>query len=134
MCLIVDLQVVLGDLDGAAASLCVPISVLLPILDALERLDQDRTDDGHTDASQVRLRERLLEVPVEVVVCFPDVALAPDELLALRPGDVVPLHRGVDEPLQLRAEGEPFRPVRLAAQGRRLAAVVLEEEELKGDG
>jgi flagellar motor switch protein FliM len=129
MCLIVALRVVLGDLDGAAASLCVPISVLLPILDALERLDQTEGGESHADASQVRLRERLLEVPLEVVVCFPDIFLPPEELLGLRPGDVVPLHREVDKALQLRAEGEPYRSVRLTARGKRLAAVVVEDEE-----
>ena len=128
-CLLIALRIEVGEVGAFDASLCVPITVLLPILDALERLD--KTDAGsEADAMQGDLRERLLEAPVDAVMCFPDIVLSPEELLGLMPGDVVALNRQADAPLVMRVGGVPFFNVVATNRGKRLAALVVESEEV----
>lgn len=128
MCLLIALHCEVGDVGTFEASLCLPITVLLPILDALERLDKvEATSDA--DATQHRIRHRLLEAPVDAVMCFPDIELSPEELLSLVPGDIVPLHHAQGAPLLLRVGGVPFCHVMATNRGKRLAGLVVENQE-----
>ncbi len=128
-CLLIAMRIELGDVGSFDASLCMPITVLLPILDALERLD--KVDTGNeADSVQGHLRERLMEAPVEAVMCFPDIVLSPEELLSLVPGDVVALHHQAGAPLLLRVGGVPYCNVVATNRGKRLAGLVVESEEV----
>lgn len=128
ICLLIALRAEVGDVGTFDASLCLPITVLLPILDALERLDKVETAP-ETDASQGTIRQRLLETPVDAVICFPDIELSPEELLSLVPGDIVPLHHAQGAPLLLRVGGVPFCNVVATNRGKRLAGLVVENQE-----
>jgi len=128
MCLLIALRVDLGEVGSFDTSLCLPITVLLPILDALERLDKVEAAP-ETDAAHGNVRQRLLETTVEAVVCFPDISLASGELLSLAPGDVVPLHHPAGAPLLLRVGGVPFCHVMATNRGKRLAGLVVESQE-----
>lgn len=128
-CLLIAMRVEVGDVGTFDTSMCVPITVLLPILDALERLDKV-DNGGETDSMQGHLRERLLEAPVEAVMCFPDIVLSPEELLSLVPGDVVGLHHQSGAPLLLRVGGVPFCSIVATNRGKRLAGLVVEGEEV----
>ncbi len=128
MCLLISLRVEIGDVGGFDVSLCLPITVLLPILDALERLDKvDTAPEG--EASHGNVRQRLLDTTVDVAVCFPDITLSPADLLSLAPGDVVALHHPSGAPLLLRVGGVPFCHVMATNRGKRLAALVVETQE-----
>lgn len=70
------------------------------------------------------LASALEDVPVEVRVTFPDISMTPSEILALRPGDVVPLSPA-DVPLHIHAGGIDLGTVRPARDGDRTACVVL---------
>lgn len=125
VCLLITMRVEVGEMGTFDASLCIPVTVLLPILDALERLDKVEAEhDG--EGGQSDLRARLLEAPVDAVLCFPDISLSPEELLSLVPGDVVGLHHQVGTPLLLRVGGSPFCHVVVTSQGKRLAGLVVE--------
>jgi flagellar motor switch protein FliM len=128
MCLLIGLRVDLGDVGSFDTSLCLPITVLLPILDALERLDrvESAPDTGETHGN---VRQRLLETTVDAAVCFPDIQLPSGDLLTLAPGDVVPLHHPVGSPLLLRVGGVPFCHVVATSRGKRLAGLVVESQE-----
>lgn len=128
MCLVIALRSEVGDVGTFDASLCLPITVLLPILDALERLDKVEAAP-ETDASHASIRQRLMEAPVDAVMCFPDIDLSPEELLSLVPGDIVPLHHAQGAPLLLRVGGVPYCNVVATNRGKRLVGLVVESQE-----
>ena len=107
------------------ASICVPLVVLLPILDAIERLDKVEMAE-ETGTASTRLRDRLHATDVEVRVHWPEVSLSPEELSSLVPGDVVPLHRGRDLPIVLSVGGAHYCDVVPTSRGKSIACMVIE--------
>lgn len=128
LCLLVSLGVAVTDGTALDATLCVPLSVLLPLLDALERIDTS-DDMGEPDSVADEVRARLLEAPLEVRVSFPEIVLSPEELLTLAVGDVIPLHRPEGLPVRLYAGGTQFCDVVPTTQGKRLACMVVESQK-----
>ncbi|MGH9016539.1 MAG: flagellar motor switch protein FliM [Acidimicrobiales bacterium] len=125
MCLQIGLFVGLNEAEPQAAGICMPLVVLLPILDAIERLDKvEMAEEAGT--APARLRERLHEVDVEVRAHWPEVQLSPDELLSLVPGDVVPLHRARDLPISLSVGGHHFCDVVPTTRGKAIACMVID--------
>lgn len=129
VCLLIAMRVEVSDVDTFDTSLCLPVTVLMPILDALERLDKVVADPATDQGQGDDLRRRLLDAPVDAVMCFPDIALSPEEILGLMPGDVVGLHHEVGAPLVLRVGGMSFCQVVATTHGKRLAGMVVENEE-----
>jgi flagellar motor switch protein FliM len=126
MCLLVGLKVELNESVTQDASLCMPLVVLLPILDAIERLEKVEVAE-EAGAAPTRLRERLHATDVEVRVHWPEVLLSPDELLSLAPGDVVPLHRARDLPIVLSVGGAHYCDVVPTSRGKSIACMVIEK-------
>ncbi len=125
MCLLIGLQVALNEGLTQEASMCVPLVVLLPILDAIERLDKvEIAEEGGT--APTRLRERLHATDVEIRVHWPEVSLSPEELLSLVPGDVVPLHRSRDLPIVLSVGGARYCDVVPTSRGKSIACMVID--------
>lgn len=129
VCLLVSMRVEVADVGTFDASLCLPVTMLVPTLDALEHLDKAATDAEPDQQRGDELQRRLLDAPVEAVMCFPDIALSPEELLGLVPGDVVSLRHEVGAPLVLRVGGVSFCEVVATSQGKRLAGMVVESDE-----
>jgi flagellar motor switch protein FliM len=125
MCLLIGLEFELNESVTQKASLCVPLVVLLPILDAIERQDKVEIAE-EAGAAPTRLRERLHATDVEIRVHWPEVLLSPDELLSLVPGDVVPLHRARDLPIVLSVGGSHYCDVVPTSQGKAIACMVIE--------
>ncbi len=126
MCLLVGLQVELNESVTEEASICMPLVVLLPILDAIERLDKTEIAE-ETGVAPTRLREKLEATDVEIRVHWPEVLLSPEELLSLVPGDVVPLHRARDLPIVLSVGGSPYCDVVPTSRGKSIACMVIEQ-------
>jgi flagellar motor switch protein FliM len=122
--LLVGLRLELAESTPLDATLCIPLSVLLPLLDALDRLDSEGADGFDSGADEVL--ERLLEAPLEVAVSFPEIALSPEELLSLAVGDVIPLQRPEGLPLRLAVSGVHLCEVVPTTRGKRLACLVVE--------
>lgn len=122
--LLVGLKLEIAEAAPLDATLCIPLSVLLPLLDALDRLDSEGADVLDSGADEVL--ERLLEAPLDVTVSFPDIVLSPEELLSLSVGDVIPLHRPEGVPLHLATAGVRLCEVVPTAQGKRLACLVVD--------
>lgn len=95
VCLMVQLNVVIGEGRTRALRLCFPLTVLHPILEAFERLQQSEGFD--TRFRLANAQERLLSVPVDVQVAYPPIGLTTTEVLELRVGDVIPLHLDKDD-------------------------------------
>jgi len=125
MCLLLALNVELNEGVTQAASLCLPLLVLLPLLDAIERLDKvELAEESGTAATSVR--DRLLATDVEVRVHWPEVWLSPEDLLSLIPGDVVRLHRGRSMPIVLSAGGIRFCDAVPTTRNKAVACMVVE--------
>ncbi len=129
VCLVVSLRVELrsGE-ESFEADLCVPATVLLPILDALDRLEGDEQEGIESEGGS-EVHERVLDTPLEVSVHFPDVSLSPEEILTLSVGDVVGLHRQPGSPLLLSVGNVTYCQVVATTNGRRLACMVIDKEE-----
>ena len=125
MCLLIGLRVELNECVSQVASMCVPLVVLLPILDAIERLDKVELAE-EVGSAPARLRDRLLATDVEVRVHWPEVWLSPEDLLSLVPGDVVRLHRARAMPIVLSVGGARYCGAVPTSQGNTLACMVTE--------
>ncbi len=125
MCLLIGLKVELNESVTESASICMPLVVLLPILDAIERFDKVEIAE-EAGAAPTRLRERLHDTDVEIRVHWPEVLLSPEELLSLVPGDVVPLHRARDLPIVLSVGGAHYCDVVPTSRGKSIACMVTE--------
>jgi flagellar motor switch protein FliM len=125
MCLLVGLHVELNERVSQDASICLPLVVLLPLLDAIERLDKvELAEEGGT--APTRVRDRLLSTDVEVRVHWPEVWLSPEDLLSLVPGDVVRLHRERSMPIVLSVGGSRFCDAVPTSRGKAIACMVIE--------
>jgi flagellar motor switch protein FliM len=126
MCLLVGINVELNESVTQTASICMPLVVLLPILDAIERLDKVESEEG--GEAPAKLRDRLHATDVEIRVHWPEVHLSPEELLSLVPGDVVPLHRARDLPIVLSVGGAHYCDVVPTSQGKSIACMVIQSQ------
>ncbi|MCU4185019.1 FliM/FliN family flagellar motor switch protein [Acidiferrimicrobium sp. IK] len=125
--LLLPLTVAPGDVVVLEAALWLPSSLVVALLDAVQRDDGGQGDleqDGNAG-----LHDRLLDVPVSVTVRFPDISLSTDELLSLAPGDVIPLHCGEGAPLRLTVDGARHCDVIPTTRGRRLACTVVDPSQ-----
>lgn len=114
----------LGSHD-TVATLCLPLDTVFPVLEASAARGHGggRADDGRAVGL---LRERLRDVPVEVSVRFRSVSLSPREVLGLVPGDVLPLHQPISEPLVVSAGGVATAHAVPGSVGKRLACLIVE--------
>ncbi len=123
LCLVATCAISLGDTVRQQFSLCLQISTLRPLVDAMVLQEMERGQEVGEDACVTQ--ERLLEIPVELALCFPEVALSPPEIALLEVGDVIPLHYEKDQPLAVTLSGrEPILMALPASKGKRLAAVI----------
>jgi flagellar motor switch protein FliM len=122
-------DLVIGE-STSVLSLCLPLQALLP---ALQRyLENEAVSAGERAVRQAAkdlLTARLNEVPVEVTAVFAPIRLLSDQLVDLRPGDVVPLDHPVDLPLDITSAGEVFGRAVPTQRGQRLACQVVATDE-----
>lgn len=129
LCLIVRMQITLGDLEPFDLELTLTANVVRNLIDQLER-HQDTGSMGGLNRQEAR--RRLLTVPVELKVAYPPIGLTPAELLELQVGDVVHVgqidHREPQE-LELTLGEVAFGTGMLVENGKRLACTVLTRKE-----
>ena len=102
-----ELAVVVPGLEPTTMSLVVPNGALDPLRARLQtvRAADDYTTTSADAAWSARLRERMLDAPVELSVELGRARLRLSELLELAVGDLVPLDVGRDGPVVVRVEG-----------------------------
>lgn len=125
ICLMIGLNVVIGDGQSRALRVCFPLTVLHPIIEAFERLQQAEEFESGFRLSSAE--ERLMSVTVDVEVAYPPVGLTTTEVLELRVGDVIPLHLDKDDRhahLDVVAGGHRIGKGVLVEQGKRLGCTV----------
>jgi flagellar motor switch protein FliM len=131
ICLVVPFSLEAGEGQTGAFSLTFPLNVMLPILEALDRLEVKEMTEDQGD-SRKEVESVLQEAPVDIAVSFPEITLSSAQILGLRPGNVIPLHREQGEPLRLQAGDMTICHVLPASKGRRLACIVVESQEGRG--
>ena len=115
--------------EDCVATFCMPLSTIFP------KLNEDQ--DGPLTVAQRRARdaahhavaEGLLSAPVEVYVTFSSLRMTPEELIELRPGDVVRLGHPVGTPLDVISAGITFAHAVPGNQGSRLACLIVPSPE-----
>jgi flagellar motor switch protein FliM len=124
MCLLVELRLDIDDAPERTLHLCIPLTVLHPILEAFERLQH--AEGRELPSGSTTAQQRLLEVPVDLAVAYPSIGLTPTELLGLRVGDVIPLHQDKEETPShdVVVGGVLFGRGVLVEQGKRLACTI----------
>ena len=90
-----------------------------------------------TPVQQASIRRRLLDSSVELVLGTPLLPVKLGRLLAMRPGQVLPLGRPIQEPASVRLGGRDFwlaRPVQSGARRRaaQLVERIVQTEEKEG--
>jgi flagellar motor switch protein FliM len=110
--------------DGA---LCYPYAMLQPVLEGFDA-HTGHHDRHHAEVEHDRAQvaARLHDVPVEVRVVFPPVALSSNDIVELNIGDVVPLGRAVDAPMWGMIENLRVLEVRPGRRNKRLAAEIVD--------
>lgn len=118
------------ELESAIGSLviCLPYATIEPIRSKLhasfqtERLEVDHAWVG-------RLKERLMETPVELKVHFGDAQITGNQLLRLRVGDVLLLDTDVDALLECTVAGvKKFAGICGTVKGNKAFQIIKEEE------
>ena len=125
--LLVNFNMLIDETLESAAAICLPLSILLALLDALERVDMAQLNERDSVVNQVR--ERLLDAPVDLSVSFPEIVLSTDELLSLAVGDVISLQRPEGLPLRLSVGDVHYCDVVPTTNGKRLACMVVEQSQ-----
>jgi len=77
------------------------------------------------------LRRMMLDVPVKVDVVLGDVRMPVEDLLALRPGDIVALDRAQDEPVEIHVAGKLLARGRLMVVDGELGVTLTEILDLR---
>lgn len=125
MVLCINFEVKVGGTEGIA-QLCIPYSSLQAQLENFTggHLFKDRPTNDPVAIGQA-LREKTLDIPVDVNVLFNTVSMTGSDILELEVGDVLPLHHGVNSPLTVKAHGVPHLLAKPGRQGKRLACQIV---------
>lgn len=122
---------------GESTSVLSVVMSLQSLLPALQRFHEQTAMGAGVRAARQAARDlltkRLHEVPVDVTVVFAPIRLRSDQLLDLRPGDVVPLDHAVDTPLAITTAGEVFGRAVATKRGHRLACQVVAADDATQD-
>jgi flagellar motor switch protein FliM len=128
MVVVISFDIRVGAATGMT-TLCVPFTSIQPVLDDLtaNALIANRQ---LADPLVIRheIEQRLEATPLQVSVSFDQVTLTSSEIVNLRPGDLLPLHHPINEPLSVTVGGVPYFAGKAGRRGSRLACVLVEPE------
>ena len=119
----VELETAIG-----ALTICLPYATIEPIRSKLHASFQtERLEVDHAWVS--RLKERLLETPVELKVRFGDSKITSNQLLRLKIGDVILLDTDTDDLLEVTIAGvSKFWGICGTVKGNKAFQIIREEE------
>jgi len=113
----------------SVTSLCLPLNSLAPALEAATAPAGASRDPGAMGRFRTGLRQRLVDIPVDVSVRFAPVTMTSSEIVDLRPGDVLRLPHPVSDPLAVTASGVTTAYAVPGRRGRRLSCRIVEPPE-----
>ncbi|MGC9669197.1 flagellar motor switch protein FliM [Planosporangium sp. 12N6] len=112
--------------EECVATICLPFGMIF------SQLQGDRTDvrlspaqRAARDAAHHNLVAGMESVPLDVAVRFAPMRMRPEDLINLRPGDVVTLNHPTTQPLAVTTAGLTFAHAVPGSQGSRLACLIV---------
>jgi flagellar motor switch protein FliM len=108
------------------ALMCLPFTMVRSLVEAMQARATP-VGDASGDSFAADTRQRLLEVPLDVVFQFPSFVTTPAELLTLRVGDNLGLGHPKGRPLEVRAEGLLVALADICSSGVHKACEIREE-------
>lgn len=126
MVLLVTFEVKIDEYENTA-QLCIPYASLQEQLETFTggHLFKDRPLIDPAAIAHA-LRNRVLDVPVDVDVMFNNITMSGTEILALEVNDVLPLHHRITTPLTVKADGVAHLLAKPGRQGNRLACQIVD--------
>ncbi len=126
---VLGLDVVMGRSLGLV-NLCVPFAALQPVLEGLQRWDPP-PEDRHGERDRQNILENTRAATMDVSVTLAEVPIGIEDVLSLKPDDIIDLEKPVDSELLLRVEDEPAF---LGKPGRVNGKSAFVVKRRKGDG
>ena len=111
--------------EECLASICVPFNSILPVLEKQETIELTPAERMVRDSAHRNLTAGLSAAPIDVAVRFQPIRMRTDDIVDLRPGDVVPLGHPTSLPLEVTVNETVFAHAVPGNQGARLACLVV---------
>ncbi len=111
--------------EECIGSLCLPFNTILPVLEKQETIELTAAERMVRDSSHRNLTAGLSAAPIDVAVRFQPIRMRTDDIVDLRPGDVVPLGHPTSMPLEITVNETVFAHAVPGNQGARLACLVV---------
>jgi flagellar motor switch protein FliM len=111
--------------EEGVGTICMPFNTILPVLNTDERVELSESERLARRTAQRNLTAGLSSAPIDVAVRFEPITMRTDDIVELRPGDVVPLAHAVSAPLSITVNDTTFAYAVPGNQGSRLACLVV---------
>ena len=111
--------------EECVASICLPFTTILPVLERQEQIELTPAERMIRDTAYRSLTAGLSAAPIDVAVRFQPIRMRTDDIVDLRPGDVVPLGHPTSLPLEVIVNETVFAHAVPGNQGARLACLVV---------
>jgi flagellar motor switch protein FliM len=111
--------------EETLATICLPFNTILPVLERTETIVLSDAERASKDLSLRNLTAGLSAAPIDVAVRFQPIRMRTDDIVDLRPGDVVPLGHPTSQPLEVTVNEAVFAHAVPGNQGARLAVLVV---------
>ncbi|MEV8507330.1 flagellar motor switch protein FliM [Actinoplanes sp. NPDC051475] len=111
--------------EECVASILLPFNTILPVLERQDAIELTPAERQVRATSLHRLTVGLSAAPIDVAVRFQPIRMRTDDIVDLRPGDVVPLGHATSVPLEVTVNETVFAHAVPGNQGARLACLVV---------
>jgi flagellar motor switch protein FliM len=111
--------------EECIGSVCLPFNTILPVLEKQDTIELTPAERMVRDSAHRNLAAGLSAAPIDVAVRFQPIRMRTDDIVDLRPGDVVPLGHPTSRPLEVTVNETVFAHAVPGNQGARLACLVV---------
>jgi len=111
--------------EECLASICLPFTSILTVLEKQETIELTAVERTIRNNSHRNLTAGLSAAPIDVAVRFQPIRMRTDDIVDLRPGDVVSLGHPTSTPLEVTVNQTVFAHAVPGNQGARLACLVV---------
>jgi flagellar motor switch protein FliM len=111
--------------EECVASICLPFNTILPVLEKQETVELTPAERMIRDSAHRNLAAGLSAAPIDVAVRFQPIRMRTEDIVDLRPGDVVTLGHPTSMPLEVTVNETVFAHAVPGNQGARLACLVV---------
>ncbi len=129
--LVADLDARLAEERSYQFSLCIPVSMMRSVVDAMA---ESQARSRPEEAEKAKVLANVLSLPMPIAVRFAPLMLSAADLADIQAGDVIPLHHDTTQPMELIVGDMPFLRVIPTTAQRRLAVTVIDDVTTRNPG